>query len=56
MNFNFVETHVFTKLYISLHIYFIFASLVDILGPEISVWKFLPKTSIDFVYKTLGTR
>ena len=37
MNFNFVETHVFTKLDISLNIYFNFASLVDFLGPEISV-------------------
>ena len=35
MNFNFVETHVFTKLDISLHMYFSFASLVDFLGPEI---------------------
>ena len=42
MNFNFVETHVFTKLDISLVIYFSFASLVDLLGPEISVWKFWP--------------
>ena len=37
MNFNFVETHVFTKLDISLRIYFSFASLVDFLGPEITV-------------------
>ena len=43
MNFNFVETHVFTKLDISLNIYFSFASLVDFLGPEISFWKFWPK-------------
>ena len=42
MNFNFVETHVFTKLEISLNIYFNFESLVDFLGPEISVWKFWP--------------
>ena len=37
MNFKFVETHVFTNLDISLRIYFSFASLVDFLGPEISV-------------------
>ena len=37
MNFNFAETHVFTKLDISLNIYFNSASLVDFLGPEISV-------------------
>ena len=43
MNFNFVETHVFTKLDISLDIYFSFESLVDFLGPESSVWKFWPK-------------
>ena len=54
MNFNFVETHVFTKLDISLDIYFSFASLVDLLGPEISFLKILTKNSIDFVYKTLG--
>ena len=54
MNFSFVETHVFTKLDISLNIYFNFASLVDFLDPEISVWKFWPKNSIDFVCKTLG--
>ena len=35
MNFNFVETHVFTKLDITLNIYFNFASLVDFLGPEL---------------------
>ena len=43
MNFNFVETPVFTKLDVSLNIYFNFASLVDFLGPEISVWKFWQK-------------
>ena len=32
MNFNFVETYVFTKLEISLDIYFSFASLVDFLA------------------------
>ena len=37
LNFNFVETHVFTKLDISLAIYFNFARMVDFLGPEISV-------------------
>ena len=54
MNFSFVETRVFTKLDISLDIYFSFANLVDFLDPEISIWKFCPKNSIDFVYKTLG--
>ena len=54
MNFNFVETHVFTKLDISLHIYFSFASLVDFLGPEISVWKFWPKIPLTLCIKLCG--
>ena len=54
MNFNFVETHVFTKLDISLNIYFNFASLVDFLGPEISVWKFGPKIPLTLFTKLWG--
>ena len=54
MNFNFVETHVFTKLDISLHIYFSFASLVYFLGPEISVWKFWPKIPLTLCIKLCG--
>ena len=51
MSFNFVETHVFTKLDISFNIYFNFASLVDFLGPEISVWKFWPKIPLTLCTK-----
>ena len=54
MNFNFVETHVFTKLDISLNIYFNFASLVDFLGPEISIWKFGPKIPLTLCKKLWG--
>ena len=54
MKFNFVETHVFTKLDISLNIYFNFASLVDFLGPEISVWKFWPKIPLTLCAKLWG--
>ena len=54
MNFNFVETHVFTKLDISLNIYFNFASLVDFLGLEISVWKFWPKIPLTLCTKLWG--
>ena len=54
MNLNFVETHVFTKLDISLNIYFNFASLVDFLGPEISVWKFWPKNPLTLCTKLWG--
>ena len=54
MNFNFVETHVFTKLDISLDFYFSFASLVDFLGPEISVWKFWPKIPLTLCTKLWG--
>ena len=43
MNFNFVETHVFTKLNISIDIFFSFASLVDFLSSKIGVWKFWAK-------------
>ena len=44
----------FTKLDLSLDIYFSFASLEDFLGPDISAWKFWPKIQLNFVYKTLG--
>jgi len=54
MNFNFVETHVFTKLDISLDIYFSFARLVELLGPEISVWKFWPKIPLTLYTKLWG--
>ena len=54
INSNFAKTHVFIKLDISLDTYISFASLVDFLGPEISV-KILTKYSIDFMYKTLGS-
>ena len=54
MNFNFVETHVFTKLDISLDIYFSFTSLVDFLGPEISVWKFWPKIPLTLCINLWG--
>ena len=54
VSFNFVETHVFTKLDISLHIYFSFASLVHFLGPEISVWKFWPKIPLTLCTKLWG--
>ena len=54
MNFNFVETHVFTKLGISLHVYSSFASLVDFLGPKISVWKFWPKIPLTLYTKLWG--
>ena len=54
MNFNFVETHVFTKLDISLNIYFSFASLVDFLGLEINVWKFWLKIPLTLCTKHWG--
>ena len=54
MNFNFVETHVFTKLDISMDIYFSFTSLVDFLGPKISVWKFWPKIPLTLCTKLWG--
>ena len=54
MNFNFVETHIFTKLDISLNIYFNFESLVDFLGPEISVCKFWPKIPLTLFTKLWG--
>ena len=54
MNFNFVEIHVFTKLNISLDIYFSFASLVYFVGPEISVWKFWPKIPLTLCTKLWG--
>ena len=54
MNFNFVENHVFTRLAISLNIYFNFASLVDFLGPEISVWKVWPKIPLTLCTKLWG--
>ena len=54
MNFNIVETHVFTMLDISLNIYFNFASLVDFLSPEISVWKFWPKIPLTLCTKLWG--
>ena len=50
MNFSFVETYVLTKL----DIYFNFASLVDFLGPEISVWKFWPKIPLTLCTKLWG--
>ena len=39
---------------ISLNIYFNFASLVDFLGPEISVWKFWPKIPLTLYTKLWG--
>ena len=54
-NFSFVETNVFTKLDISFYIYFSFASLVDILGPGISVWKFWPKIPLTLCTKLWGS-
>ena len=54
MNFNFVETHLFPKLDVSFNIYFNFASLVDFLGPEISVWKFWPKIPLTLCTKLWG--
>ena len=54
MNFNFVETHVFTKLDISLNIFFSFASLVDFLGLENSVWKNWPKIPLTLCTKLWG--
>ena len=54
MNFSFVETYVFTKLDISLDIYFSFANLGDFLGPEISVWKFGPKIPLTSCTKLWG--
>ena len=51
MNFNYVETHVFTKLDISLNIYF---RLLDFLGLEISVWKFWPKIPLTLCTKLWG--
>ena len=52
MNVNFVETHVFTKLDMSLDIYF--GCLVDFLGPEFSVWKFWPKIPLTLCTKLKG--
>ena len=52
MNFNFVETHIFTKLDILLDIYFSFAS--RLFRPWNYCLKILTKNSIAFVYKTSG--
>ena len=54
MDFIFVEIHVSMKLNTSVDIYFNFASLVDFLGPEISVWKFWPKIPLTLCTKRLG--
>ena len=57
MNFNFVETHVFTKKFklgTSFNIYFSFVSLVAFLGLEISVWKFWLKIPLTLCTKLWG--
>ena len=48
------ETHIFRELDISLDTYFSFASLVDFLGLEISVWKFWPKIPLTLCTKLWG--
>ena len=55
MNFNFVEAHIFTTLvrYIIGHL-LQFVSLVDFLGPEISVWKFWPNIPSTLCTKLWG--